>query len=301
MSMEDADFEADGEPAPVDLGVYPEEHAAQEHALVVLAMGAACWVCESPGGGFSLAVEPIVAVRAGEEIRAYEKERPQHAGVRDGTDEAGAMEHPVGWGWHAVWLAVTGWMLLLRLADPSWIVRAGQSHDAVWVQGEWWRTFTALFIHGDVGHWIGNALSGTVFAALCARFIGAGPAWLVILACGSVANAGSSWLADDPSTISIGASTAVFAALGVFSAMAPGRKSTAAGLGSLRGRVRRFAPVIAGLVLLGWLGTGQGAGDATTDVRSHLLGFSVGLLTALAGRVADVAPFRGANRADDGR
>ena len=76
----------------------------------------------------------------------------------------------------------------------------------------------------------------------------------------------------------MGASTAVFTALGLMAAHSwkirlPLRQSWA----------RRWAPLVAGTVLLGWLGT---AGEGT-DIVAHLLGFTVGcLLGATAGFAA---------------
>ena len=77
---------------------------------------------------------------------------------------------------------------------------------------------------------------------------------------------------------SVGASTAVFTALGLMAAHSwrtrlPLRLSWA----------RRWAPLVAGAVLLGWLGT---AGEGT-DVVAHVMGFIVGcLFGATAGRPA---------------
>lgn len=282
--MDSATEEAEGEILPVGLDHYLQVESAHEHALVVLAMGNACWVVESPHGGYVLAVEPDVLPRARREIFEYERERRDQS-ASETHRHAGGFRHPVGWAWHVGWVLLTGWMFLLRLRDPGWIERAGQSHDSVWNRGEWWRVFSALFVHGDFGHWAGNALSGTVFAALCSRYLGAASAWVVILLCGSFGNLISSWLSDEAKTVTIGASTAVFAALGIFCSLAVARERAGASSFSLRNRLRSLAPVIAGLVLLGWLGTGQGMHDGTTDVRAHLAGFGVGLSFGLLGRL----------------
>ena len=74
---------------------------------------------------------------------------------------------------------------------------------------------------------------------------------------------------------SVGASTAVFTALGLMAA-----HSWKIRLPLRQSRARRWAPLVAGTVLLGWLGT---AGEGT-DILAHLLGFVVGcLLGATAG------------------
>jgi rhomboid protease GluP len=76
--------------------------------------------------------------------------------------------------------------------------------------------------------------------------------------------------------VSIGASTAVFGALGILSGL---------GLSSMRRSgphlplARTTAPLIAGIVLLGWLGVGR-PGD-NTDVLGHVMGFCSGLAAGL--------------------
>ena len=78
--------------------------------------------------------------------------------------------------------------------------------------------------------------------------------------------------------VSLGASTAVFAALGILSGLGVAE--------TLRDRarlpwVRISAPFLAGLVLLGWLGGGGGHGS-NTDVLGHVFGFSSGLVAGVA-------------------
>ena len=71
---------------------------------------------------------------------------------------------------------------------------------------------------------------------------------------------------------SIGASTAVFAALGVLSAYAWMIESAT----NLRW-AKRLGPLIAGVILLGFLG----AGGERTDVVAHVTGFASGCLLGL--------------------
>ena len=68
---------------------------------------------------------------------------------------------------------------------------------------------------------------------------------------------------------SVGASTAVFTALGLMSAYTWRER-----LALPQRWVQRWGPLVAGISLLGWLGT---AGKQT-DVMAHLLGFGIGVL-----------------------
>jgi rhomboid protease GluP len=146
--------------------------------------------------------------------------------------------------------------------------------DAARVQGgQWWRAWTALTLHRDAAHLMGNLGGGAWFGYLAARQLGAGSAWFLIVTGAAAANLFDAGFGP-ASYNSVGASTAVFTALGLMAAHSWRRR-----LHLPQGPARRWAPLIAGVVLLGWLGTaGQG-----TDVVAHALGFVMGcLLGALA-------------------
>ena len=131
-------------------------------------------------------------------------------------------------------------------------------------------------MHADAPHLVGNIVSGGIFGTLLARLIRPWRAWVLILACGTLGNIISSAVAWPESFLSIGASTAVFGALGILCGLAFAS--------TLRSRLRlpwlrTAAPVIAGVVLLGWLGGGSEGGN--TDVLGHVFGFSSGLAAGI--------------------
>jgi membrane associated rhomboid family serine protease len=136
--------------------------------------------------------------------------------------------------------------------------------------GEIWRAVTALTLHADLAHFAANAGFGALFGGLAARLYGPGRAWLVILAaatCANLANAATMPAAR----ASLGASTAVFAALGalgVYHWPATARRARLAWPGG---------SLVAALVLLALLGTG----DERTDIVAHAFGFGFGALLAL--------------------
>jgi len=144
--------------------------------------------------------------------------------------------------------------------------------DAAKVQhGQWWRGWTALTLHLDTAHLIANLGAGVWFGFLAAREIGSGSTWLLIVTGAALANLIEGRLGPDTHR-SVGASTAVFTALGLLVAH------------SWRQRLRlpqswasRWAPLVAGAVLLGWFGS---AGEGT-DVVAHVLGFAVGCLLGI--------------------
>jgi rhomboid protease GluP len=177
------------------------------------------------------------------------------------------------------------WLLppLEALAPFGLDLRALGTLDATAVRaGAWWRTVTALTLHADIGHLIGNSVFGAVFGVLLARRLGSGVGWLAVLVCAALGNGLNAALQPDGFR-SIGASTATFAALGIVAAFA-----TRAG--DLRDRGWRgvFAPAAAGIGLLAFTGV---AGE-NTDLVAHLNGFGLGalcgwLLAGYRGQFAD--------------
>ena len=134
-------------------------------------------------------------------------------------------------------------------------------------RGEWWRAVTALTLHLDQEHLLGNVLFGAVAGIAASRLLGAGVAWATILGAATLANY-AEILITPITHRAVGASTAVFAALGLLSGMAWRQRLT------LRERLwYRWAPLIAGMCLLTLLG----AGSAHVDVLGHALGFLFGL------------------------
>jgi rhomboid protease GluP len=135
-------------------------------------------------------------------------------------------------------------------------------------RGEWWRAITALTLHLDQEHLLGNVLFGSIAGVAAGRLLGSGLAWLSILGAAALANYAEILIAP-PEHRAVGASTAVFAALGLLTGMAWRQRL------NLRERLwYRWAPLIAGICLLTLLG----AGNARVDVLGHALGFIFGTL-----------------------
>jgi len=153
----------------------------------------------------------------------------------------------------------------------DWL-EAGALNGAVPATHEWWRVVTALTLHADVGHLLSNLAFGSVFGFLASRALGGGVAWAAILI-GAMLGNGLDALVMPTEQRSIGASTAVFAALGILSAYAWTLESAT----HLRW-AKRLGPLIAGVMLLGFLG----AGGERTDVIAHVTGFVSGCLLGFA-------------------
>lgn len=265
----------------VAVGQYPTLNEAFDHSLVVLAMGEACRVEPADSTGhFHLQAEPLPAPIIHRELTAYEQETAHALAQKQNVE---SQHFPFAMRSIALWFVIMCAVFYGQGLYPEAVHRAASSSLGLWRDGEWWRPFTALFFHTDVPHLAGNLLFGSLFLYFLVRSMGAAKAWLLMLLCGSVGNAINSWLNYPDFFQSIGASTAVFAALGLLSGQG------VAEFIRIRPRLpwaKIAAPFCAGFVLLGMLGSSQ---DPHTDVLGHVCGFTTGLV---AGVVFATAPLK---------
>ncbi len=259
------------------VGHYQNLQQAQDHGLVILAMGEACWVSVSENDqNYLLHAEPQSASEILHELQIYKNEQTDAQHARNRPEPLETFHFSAGWEVLGLWAASLLVVFYQQMQDLSLVGRAASSSVGLIERHEWWRPFTALFLHSDAGHLAGNLASGVVFGALVSRSLGPLRAWCLILACGTLGNILTSLLTYPKPFTSIGASTAVFAALGILT-----------GLGftismrqqSGRSWAKVAAPVMAGLVLLGWLG--GGGPNTNTDVLGHAFGFGSGLVSGM--------------------
>jgi rhomboid protease GluP len=199
--------------------------------------------------------------QAYDEIARYSAERgvprslPQAIEARPGAVAGGMVYIAI--------LLATAYCAGNGLLDADWLL-LGDLDSAT--RGEWWRAITALTLHLDQEHLLGNILFGSVAGIAAGRLLGPGLAWASILGAAALANYTEALMAPITHR-AVGASTAVFAALGMLAGMAWRQQR------NLRARFwYRWAPLIAGICLLTLLG----AGNARVDVLGHALGFIFG-------------------------
>jgi rhomboid protease GluP len=253
---------------PVTVFRSRRRRACEERQLVLTAVDVAAEVV--PGfGEFLLQVDARDAPSAARHLAAYEAEnRPPP------PPPPPPRLHPHAWIGSVAYAAT---LLGVAYAVGGGHVRLdafdrGALECARVQAGEWWRAWTALTLHLDGPHLAANLGAGIWFGYLASRQLGVGTAWFLTVTGAALANLAEG-LAGPPEHSAVGASTAVFTALGLMSAY------------SWRERFhlpqhwgRRWAPLIAGVVLLGWTGS---AGEGT-DLVAHVAGFLVGLLLGAA-------------------
>jgi rhomboid protease GluP len=249
-----------------------ERHQADEWA-VVLAAGSIPHRLRLRLDGWALIVAAGDAEAAREALDAYDRENSADT-VDVGADipvpVRGAAAVGVAVGLLLIGLfAVTG----TRANGSVWFERGDASAERI-VAGEWWRTVTALTLHADAPHVLGNAAASVVLVGAVSQQLGPGVGlWLLLLA-GAGGNALTA-VAHGAHHNSVGASTAMFGAIGILAAtrvMSRERRPAARKL---------WTVVAASLALLALLGTSPDA-DLLAHLFGLLLGGVLGLVTACA-------------------
>jgi len=177
------------------------------------------------------------------------------------------------WSLPLVAMLMVGFAVAQAELGEKWKEAGILSSDLVCGQGQWWRTITALTLHGDVPHVLANLGSGIWFGGLLVPSFGQGLTWMAVIASGALGNALTAWAYYPGLHRSLGASSAVFGALGLLVGDALVRL-----LQRRSGRTwwRWVLPLGAGIGLLAFLGAGEG--KANVDVLAHLWGFAVGMV-----------------------
>jgi rhomboid protease GluP len=233
-----------------------------EYALVLEAQEIPYERVESDGE-WLLVVAPPLAQAAAEELARYAAERAvRREAPAPFVPFAGSA---MGAAVYAFVLILVAYCAGIELFGIDWL-GAGALESKAGAVGEWWRAVTALTLHLDQEHLLGNLLFGIGIGVLAGRMFGPGCAWLAILVSGAAANM-VDMLVSPSGHRAVGASTAVFAALGLLAGFGWGERR------KLRDRrFYRWAPLFAGVCLLALLG----AGTEHVDVLGHLLGFTSG-------------------------
>jgi membrane associated rhomboid family serine protease len=256
----------DGEPLETAVRVTPSVRQAEEWATVLAAIGIHHRVAPN-SMGWAVVVGRADGARASAALTAYDEEnRP----------EVRVVAPPVGGDSIGLGVAVAAlllWFFALtgpRTAGVGWFERGSASAARI-LQGEVWRTITALTLHADFAHVLGNAAACVVLIPPVSQALGPGTGLWVLLLAAAAGNALTALVHGAPYS-SVGASTLVFAALGVLAAQALAAR--------WRGRSTRRRPwvvIVSSLVLLVMLGTAPGA-----DVLGHLFGLLAGAVLGLA-------------------
>ena len=184
--------------------------------------------------------------------------------------------------WIPFWASLLTFSLFLRFHQLVQQTPADWQQRGVWDAGliragEYWRCLTALTLHGDYAHLLGNLFWGSMLLTLTAGELGNGWALFLMLLAGATGNALNALLLPQVGYQALGASTMVFGLLGILAGRTTLkiRQQKLAGRGILQ-QFRLWLPLLAGLALLSLTGTAPGS-----DLAGHFNGFVCGILLGL--------------------
>lgn len=239
----------------------PSKRQALDWSLALVSQGIESILDSNPDTGWGLIVEEQDHPRACAVIQQYQKENPRWPWQQ----KIILPELAFDWGCLA-WVFLTG--VFFWLSGQSASFRdAGMMQNTAVSRGEWWRLFTAIFLHADAGHLASNAVIGFVLLGLAMGRCGTGIGLLAALLAGAGGNV-ASWLGHSGNHQGLGASGLVFGCLGLLTAQSFPRLTHHAKAVKLA-----VSGVAAGVMLFIWMGLSPG-----TDVIAHAGGFVSGLL-----------------------
>ena len=251
----------------MEVGCYATFAAGSGRGLVVLAMGEPYWLVPS-AGDHRLLVEPRAFDRVRDQVARYERESigwpPPPVGEAPPIRETGILT-PL------LWAVAVAALFHVQNKWPRITALGLMDARAVFEKGEWWRPVTALFLHADTGHLISNVLFGILVFTAVISTLGRGAGWLLLAGASLTGNLVIAGLNYPAAYRSLGASTAIFAGIGLMTGRAIRRMRHTNHPHRWRAM---FAPFAAGLTLLAL----YGAGGELVDVGAHATGFMAGLV-----------------------
>ena len=197
----------------------------------------------------------------------------------------------------ALWLAyVLGAMRTPALrhgAELDWGVLSGgldsiETWRQAFIDGSVLRLFSALFLHADWIHLLGNLVFLLIFGLPAERVMGGWRFLVLFLLGGAVANLAAVLAIGAPDRVIIGASGAVSAVIGAYLALFPGaRLGVVLPLGLFLEFVRVPASLLIGLwALLQVVFAYSGPTFGAVAWPAHIAGFLFGVVFALLTRAA---------------
>lgn len=149
--------------------------------------------------------------------------------------------------------------------SSTWFSSGAGNADAILNGKEWYRLVTALTLHADLTHLLGNCLIGGFLLHFFCRLVGSGFGIAAILIAATLGN----WvnvILRGGQHIFVGFSTAVFATIGMLVILSYHHRKN-------QSRFYLLLPFMAGIALLAMLGS---SGERT-DLGAHLFGLLCGL------------------------
>lgn len=281
--MNPAADESDAPPPPFPDGVPVRRgfgrDRADEWALVLTAVGIPHRVERADDGALVVVVPAASEGRALRALGDSDREAAEGVAVAPAVPDRGSYALGIVFGMLLAGFAfITGLWESRGTSSSPWPWFAVGVADAERILGgEWWRAVTAMTLHADMMHVFGNIAASIVFVGAAGRWLGPGVAAALMLIAGTGANLLTA-VVEKKDHLSVGASTATFAALGLVVGLQVVRRWR--GGGAIRRR--SWVAAGAGLALLAMLGVG-----ARADVFAHAFGLGLGTVCGILAGVLD--------------
>jgi rhomboid protease GluP len=239
------------------------ERQAMDWSLVLVSQGIENTIDRSPETQqWQLTVPRLEYQRAIQAIKQFHVENKRGTWVRE-IPWSGLL-----FDWRAVvWALVVIAVFFLNESRGGAWEKAGLMSNALVAKGEWWRLFTAVTLHGDIGHLVVNLTTGFLLVGLAMGAYGPGLGLLGAYLAGVGGNL-AGLIFYDGNHQSLGASGVVLGALGLITVESLGLRGSAVREFIIRGLCGGFLL----LVLLGF------SPDPRTDVLAHVGGFASGMI-----------------------
>jgi membrane associated rhomboid family serine protease len=205
-------------------------------------------------------------------IRRFQAENPPVQDRVPATTDHAISKHFSG-AVVAILLLVVHLAVMASEAPDDYVTAFGASARHI-LGGEMYRCITALVLHADAAHVVGNMVAVALFGGAVCATTGTGAGWLMILVCGASGNLINA-VVHASGHLSIGASTAVFGSVGMLCA-----SEAVNAVKTGRGWKRSLMALGAGFALLAFLGASE-----RSDLGAHLFGFLSGLVVGTVYRL----------------
>lgn len=173
------------------------------------------------------------------------------------------------WG-SLAWVVLISFFFWIQTHTSPRFEVAGLMDAAAVSHGEWWRLFTAIFLHANIGHLAMNASIGVVLLGLTMGNFGTGFGLLAAYFAGVGGNL-ATWLIHSGDYRSLGASGMVMGCLGLLAIQSISPKD-----GHPVALKHALSGILAGAMLFVLFGL-----DPGSDVLAHLGGFVSGLVLGI--------------------
>jgi rhomboid protease GluP len=228
---------------------------------------------EGVEGGVALVVDDPFAAPATAALNAHDRESAEDRSREPAVPDQGPTTLGAAIATALIaFFFVTGPRAAAGVAGGPWFGPGSAVAEQI-VHGAWWRAVTALTLHADLAHVLGNAVALVIFVSALGRWLGRGVALALVLVAGAGGNLVTAYLYGSHHD-SVGASTAAFGALGILGGLQLVRRYRFTA--HFDRRRRALTAVAACLGLFAMLGVGE-----RTDVVAHLAGLIAGLLVGV--------------------